>query len=342
MSSVKEPWKPTCLISIIMVAYNSERTIEQALSSIRNQDFDQEQIEILLIDGGSTDNTVKIGEKYGARIIFNEDRLPEPGKIKGMQYVHGKYVLIMDSDEELPTTDILKRRIDFLEKYECLHCLSIGTINPPDYNPVGIYINAVGDPFSCFIYKTYKLGMNKLIWDKNILDSREYCIGKFENNDIRPIGDSGTMMDMVYIHQMYENEMRTDNTTALFDYIIRDSGYVGCLDGDNHIHRSKSDFATYIKKLKFRVVNNVHQKEDSGFGARAQFSRKLSLRKYMFPFYVVSTVFPIIDGLRMSINYSSLIFLLHPIFSWYVLVEIVHQVILKIFRREQKIIVYGE
>lgn len=43
--------------SMIMPVLNSQRTIEKALSSIREQDFPQERIEILVIDGGSKDHT---------------------------------------------------------------------------------------------------------------------------------------------------------------------------------------------------------------------------------------------------------------------------------------------
>ncbi len=39
-------------ISIIMPTFNSERTIENTLISIRNQSYNKEKIEILVIDGG--------------------------------------------------------------------------------------------------------------------------------------------------------------------------------------------------------------------------------------------------------------------------------------------------
>lgn len=68
------------LITIIMPTYNSERTIEQSLQSIRKQTIDQEQVEILVLDGGSTDATKKIAEKYGATVVINEKRLPELAK----------------------------------------------------------------------------------------------------------------------------------------------------------------------------------------------------------------------------------------------------------------------
>ena len=45
--------------TIVMPTYNSERTIEKALKSIRDQKFDQNQIEILVIDGGSTGRAIE-------------------------------------------------------------------------------------------------------------------------------------------------------------------------------------------------------------------------------------------------------------------------------------------
>lgn len=56
------------LISIVMPAYNAERTIELALRSIRMQTI-ADQIEILVIDGGSTDATREIARQYGAVIL---------------------------------------------------------------------------------------------------------------------------------------------------------------------------------------------------------------------------------------------------------------------------------
>ena len=68
------------LISIIMPTFNSEKTLELSLKSIREQEIDQKQIEILILDGGSTDSTVEIAKRYEATVIKNERRLPEFAK----------------------------------------------------------------------------------------------------------------------------------------------------------------------------------------------------------------------------------------------------------------------
>ena len=56
------------MISIIMPTFNSEKTLEESLKSIRRQEIDQAQIEILLVDGGSTDKTAEIARKYHRRL----------------------------------------------------------------------------------------------------------------------------------------------------------------------------------------------------------------------------------------------------------------------------------
>jgi glycosyltransferase involved in cell wall biosynthesis len=154
--------------SIVMAAYNSENTIGLALQSIREQVFDQKLIEILVIDGGSEDNTRNIALQYGAKVIDNPQKLPEPAKIIGLKAAQGKYVQIMDSDEVISNDHILSMRYSVLEKYDSLKVLTGGYQNPvytdmmqtgmSDMGACSEYINKVGDPFTCFVYGTYKGG----------------------------------------------------------------------------------------------------------------------------------------------------------------------------------------
>ena len=50
------------LISVITAAYNSEATIKDTIESVLNQTYDE--IEYIVIDGASKDNTVKVVESY--------------------------------------------------------------------------------------------------------------------------------------------------------------------------------------------------------------------------------------------------------------------------------------
>lgn len=80
------------LISIIMPAYNAAETIGKALYAIRTQNYPQDKIEILVVDGGSTDHTREIAAKYKAIVLNNKKKLPETAKEIGFCACSGKYV----------------------------------------------------------------------------------------------------------------------------------------------------------------------------------------------------------------------------------------------------------
>jgi cellulose synthase/poly-beta-1,6-N-acetylglucosamine synthase-like glycosyltransferase len=56
-------------VSIIVAAYNSEQTIEDCLKSILQLNYPAGSIEVIVMDGGSKDATVKIAEKYPVKVV---------------------------------------------------------------------------------------------------------------------------------------------------------------------------------------------------------------------------------------------------------------------------------
>ncbi|ALT69293.1 glycosyltransferase family 2 protein [Methanobrevibacter millerae] len=93
-------------VSIIIPCYNAEDTIQRAINSIINQNMGFNNIELLLYDDASTDNTKKILKKYSEKykniISFfgTENKGPGFGKNKCLENASGEYVLFLDSDDE--------------------------------------------------------------------------------------------------------------------------------------------------------------------------------------------------------------------------------------------------
>ncbi len=74
---------------------------DRALSSIRQQDYPQERVEIVVADGGSTDDTRGAARRRGARVIENPNRLAEWGVKEGMAHATGEIVVVFAADNEL-------------------------------------------------------------------------------------------------------------------------------------------------------------------------------------------------------------------------------------------------
>lgn len=82
--------------SIIVPTLNEEEYIEQCLTSLYAQNTD-ESYEIIVADGGSSDNTVRIAEKYADRVIGCERGISK-GRNEGARASKGKLLIFIDAD----------------------------------------------------------------------------------------------------------------------------------------------------------------------------------------------------------------------------------------------------
>jgi len=90
-------------ISIITICLNSEKTIEKTIQSIINQKY--LNLEYLIIDGGSTDGTLNIIEKYRRNInyfVSEKDKGISDAFNKGIERTSGDLIGIVSADDYLP------------------------------------------------------------------------------------------------------------------------------------------------------------------------------------------------------------------------------------------------
>ena len=107
------------LISVIIPAYNSENTIKPCLMSVINQK--RYDVEIIVIDDGSIDDTKKIVEKICYKYDFVKYFYQSNGGVSsarnnGIKKSQGNIILFLDSDDEL-SKDSLNEMMNFYEKY---------------------------------------------------------------------------------------------------------------------------------------------------------------------------------------------------------------------------------
>lgn len=90
-------------ISIIIPAYNEEKYIGKTLASIgklkKKEDWD---IEVIVINGGSTDNTVKVAKEYGVRVINEPHKGIGFARQQGLLHAKGEIVAYTDADTIVP------------------------------------------------------------------------------------------------------------------------------------------------------------------------------------------------------------------------------------------------
>lgn len=80
-------------LSVVVIAKNEERNIERCLKSVQWAD------ELLVVDGGSSDQTVALARQCGARVIYNEWLGFGPQKAFGARQAKNDWILSLDADE---------------------------------------------------------------------------------------------------------------------------------------------------------------------------------------------------------------------------------------------------
>jgi len=104
-------------VSIITVTYNSASTIRDTLESVAQQTYSN--IEHIIIDGLSKDNTLEIVNEYPhvAKIISESDKGIYDAMNKGIQYCTGEVIAILNSDDFYASSAVIEDVVDEMKKY---------------------------------------------------------------------------------------------------------------------------------------------------------------------------------------------------------------------------------
>lgn len=332
------------LFTIIMPTYNSEETIELALESIRMQDLPKEKIEILVIDGGSTDKTLEIAQKYEARILYNWKKFPEYAKRIGFAEARGKWIVMEDSDEVLTDKSQLRKRMEFFENNPQVYCMVADKFIPGKGCGIACsYINYFGDPFSYIVYNSSnsRIESNRKYLKEITENGHIFSYGK---NDIMPIGDGGTTtIDIDKAKELFGEIYYTQEfAVSVFYNMVKETQLVGCIPDDNMIHYSVAEFRLYLNKLRFRVNTNLNDIEQSGYSVRAKGNNTLRNRKILFILYVMTIILPLVDSIRMVLKYRRPSLLLHFVYTYYVVIVLGIEVLKKILGLGRNNYKYGK
>ncbi len=112
-------------ISIITVSYNSSNTIEQTIKSVISQTYNN--VEYIIIDGGSTDGTIDIIKRYESDISYwvsEKDYGIYDAMNKGVKKATGDIVAFLNSDDYYIDSTALERVVACWNKYDKIDILA--------------------------------------------------------------------------------------------------------------------------------------------------------------------------------------------------------------------------
>jgi glycosyltransferase involved in cell wall biosynthesis len=320
------------LVTVAIATFNSAKYLDKVLEAIRNQSIDQKKVEILVIDGGSSDGTLEIATCFGCKIVNNPKTEPVYAKYIGLHTALGKYIVYVDHDEVLVNKDSFNKRIELIESQpNTFAAITSGYINPTGFAQLNNYINDFGDPFSYFIYR---------------LSKREGFFGETLRNRYKILTekDGGVWFDFLS-NQLPLIELcaaggmiEVDRAKKLVDTkveLIPHLFYLGLKEqlnivfskDDSIVHYSVEMFSSYIRKILWRIKNNIYHKKmgESGFSGRSEFDN--GWKQYLYIPYVFTLIPLLIDTIMLVFSRKSLIYTLHIPLSFYTGTSIIYHFI---------------
>ena len=100
-------------VSIITTVFNNKDTIEDAIQSVLSQSYPN--IEYIIVDGGSTDGTIEIINKYKNKInkfVSEKDKGVYDGMNRGIKRATGDIIGILNSDDIYASNDVIERVVN--------------------------------------------------------------------------------------------------------------------------------------------------------------------------------------------------------------------------------------
>lgn len=158
------------IISIIIATYNAEKTLERCLSSIVAQKKDQ--LELLIIDGCSTDRTMDIVRNFADSIdvvVSQTDKGIYDAWNKGIRLATGKWIMFLGADDYL-----LVDSMDVYWSYLTNHILEgvdIITAQCQLIDDKGEYLRILGNPYNIKEFRRYmKISHGSTLHNRKLFD----------------------------------------------------------------------------------------------------------------------------------------------------------------------------
>ncbi|HSX39322.1 MAG TPA: glycosyltransferase family 2 protein [Candidatus Saccharimonadales bacterium] len=312
-------------ISIITATLNAVLVLEKCYKSLSEQDYPKEKIELLIGDGGSTDGTLEVAKKYGAKVFSNPLKTAEAGKVVALREATGDFIILIDSDNILPDKNWLKQMIEPLIE----HPEAVGS-EPRTYTWrkedgfITRYCALIGmnDPIVSFLGNYDRLNLLTGMWTEIQHDEKDfpnYILATFDQRGMPTIGANGTVFrsdflksrvvgDYLFDIDILAKEIKTNKTVR----------FIKTKNGIIHSY-CENDIAKFARKQRRRVKDYLYHQSQKARSVDSPFLKKTGMLTFII--YCV-TILPLVyQSIKGYIIKKDTAWFFHPLACEITLVE---------------------
>ncbi len=305
-------------LSIVIVNKNGGAKLEQALKTIDSQDYPKELIEILLIDGGSTDSSKDLAAKYGANFInggFSDNQ--EARRHVGIQNAKNEIIVSIDSDNYMPETNWLQKMVaPLMEDKEIFASQTLYY----DYRKFDRYLSryfslfGVNDPVAFYLNKADRMAHYNQEWSLAgmAVDKKSYYKVTFDK-EMPTVGCNGFLIRRDVINSVLTVPENFFHIDIIYDLVC--SGHRNIAFVKTSIVHDTSDNLFHLLKKRFVYFAEHSVKLESKrrykvFDPSLRTDKRNLLK---FVFYSVTLVKPTYDAIKGFLKKPDLAWFAHPV-----------------------------
>ena len=290
-------------VSFVIPTYNAGKYIERCLRSIVSQGYPEKAIEIVVIDGGSTDDTLEICERFNLRLLNNPEKLAEIGQALGIKAARGDLIVAFAADNALPTSDWLLHMIrPFQEHPELAAAFSLPIADRKDSAMNRYYCDIKTDPLTFFVFNSFG---NRLRTYKPLIREDEYDIFIFPKDDCPLVA---LAQGFVLRKEFVPSSIGLDDVAPFCDMVSRRLPIAMVRSvGIYHYHLEglSSFIRKYVFRARTRLLRSVRREGIMNLKARR--------RMKLWLLYSLSWIFPLVDSVKGYKEDPNLAWFYHPL-----------------------------
>ncbi|MBI5358419.1 glycosyltransferase family 2 protein [Candidatus Amesbacteria bacterium] len=304
-------------VSFIITTLNAQRSLDKSLSSISTQKFDKSKFEVLILDGGSTDQTKNIAQRY-SKIIniqfisagMKENQ--EGRRLLGFNKSKFDYICILDSDNYLDQDDWVSQMTRPLDNNPEL-IASYTKYYHYDLTQTlfNRYLALIGgtDPVVYYMGKA-----DRQPWVDTSLNQVE--ILKFDKSNFPTLGSNGTIIRKSMINLKSLTPESFFHTDILYDLLDEGKNTYARVN-TKLLHDTGSTFVEQIIR-RYKYMNLHHLKMLAQRRYKIFDSQKSSdwMKLLNFIFITLTLVIPTIDAIKGYFKTRDFVWFLHPVYCF--------------------------
>lgn len=297
--------------SIQLPVYNAEHYLAKCLDSIERQDYPRDKVEVLIADGGSTDRTQEIAQRYDTILLDNPKRLADYGSKIIAAHATGDLLVCLAADNELHSRNWLMNVATLFQRYVDLAAVWGSIVSGRDDPAINKYYALIqSDPFFFFMNQNLNWYLKRAHVEE-IMGKKCYF---FDVQKERPLiwGANGLTYRFSLVRDIILREQFVADNDVFQIMLEMGHNKVAYMPSLETVHHTVDSLKEWASKWKRNFSKHLLGQQEMR-NLNWVFVKHFKLKLILWLIYSLVPIFSTADAIYRAIKDRNLCWLYHPV-----------------------------